>query len=357
MQLNEFLGLLKNVSDDGNQYKAKCPAHDDKNPSLSVSTNGSKILLHCHAGCDTEKILAALGLEANALHIEGTPATSPANGQRNIVAVYDYKDLDGNIIHSTIRYENKIFRQRRPDPRNPGRFIWKDVFKGITPILYNLPAVTRAIKEKQPVLVVEGEKDCNNLEKCGFVATTCPMGAGKWRNHYSDLLKGGTIYIVADNDETGNNHAKNVAKSLAEKAGAIFFVDLLSVMPEIPSGGDISDCIATVPEGEREAAISALLENSAPYAPEKEAPQEKSGVSASGDKKSQAEQLMNLVEATGARFFHNEVKDLYAAIPVKNHSEVLPICGRDFELWLCRRIEYPAENIRLVGFKTAHDFL
>ncbi|MCL2578335.1 MAG: hypothetical protein FWE27_09895 [Defluviitaleaceae bacterium] len=332
--MNDFLSLLKGVSGNGNQYKAKCPAHDDKIPSLSVSVSDSRILLHCHAGCSTEKILGVLGLEVNALYVEGTSAPSRANGQNNIVAVYDYKDLDCNIVHSTIRYENKIFRQRRPDANNPMRFIWKDVFKGITPILYNLTAVTNAIKENQPVLVVEGEKDCETLSKYGFVATTNAMGAGKWRDHYSDLLKDGTIYIVADNDETGNNHAKNVAKSLAGKAEAIFFVDLLSVMPELPTGGDISDYIAAVPHDERTAAVSALLENAAQYAPEKEASQEKNGSSASGEKKNQAEQLLNFVELTGATFFHSDIKELYAAIPVKNHTEVLPIMGRDFEIWL-----------------------
>lgn len=42
---------------------AKCPAHDDKNPSLSVdSGNDGRVLLHCHAGCPTEAVVAALGL-------------------------------------------------------------------------------------------------------------------------------------------------------------------------------------------------------------------------------------------------------------------------------------------------------
>ena len=69
--------------------------------------------------------------------------------KREITAVYDYKDLNGNIIHSTIRYNPKGFSQRRPDPDRPNEYIWKEVFKGVTPILYNLQAVTKAIKDNE----------------------------------------------------------------------------------------------------------------------------------------------------------------------------------------------------------------
>ena len=204
MQLNELLQRLKGVKGNGKQYKALCPAHDDKTPSLSIGESDGKILLHCHVGCATENILGALGLEMKDL----LPAKPDYKAKKEIAAVYDYKDMDGNIIHSTIRYSPKGFAQRRPDPQNHGKYIWQDVFKGITPTIYNLVAVTTTIKEKQPVLLVEGEKDCNNLAKYGFVATTSPMGAGRWRGSFSTLLKGGTVYIVSDNDEAGNHHAE-----------------------------------------------------------------------------------------------------------------------------------------------------
>ena len=33
-----------------------CPAHDDKTPSLDVSVGDRAILLHCHAGCELQRI-------------------------------------------------------------------------------------------------------------------------------------------------------------------------------------------------------------------------------------------------------------------------------------------------------------
>lgn len=45
------------------KWKACCPAHDDRDPSLSIrEADDGKVLLHCWAGCDTESIAAAIGL-------------------------------------------------------------------------------------------------------------------------------------------------------------------------------------------------------------------------------------------------------------------------------------------------------
>ena len=49
----------------GNRYIACCPAHDDRNPSLSITQGKDKLLVHCFAGCTQEEVidaLAALGL-------------------------------------------------------------------------------------------------------------------------------------------------------------------------------------------------------------------------------------------------------------------------------------------------------
>ena len=64
MQLNEILARFDNVKSAGRgEWSARCPAHDDRVNSLSISCGaGGKILMHCHAGCDTEIVLSAAGL-------------------------------------------------------------------------------------------------------------------------------------------------------------------------------------------------------------------------------------------------------------------------------------------------------
>lgn len=45
-------------------WQARCPAHDDKNPSLSLAEgDDGRALLHCHAGCDPRDVLTGLGLK------------------------------------------------------------------------------------------------------------------------------------------------------------------------------------------------------------------------------------------------------------------------------------------------------
>ena len=45
-----------------NRWMAKCSAHDDRSPSLSIRYADNKLLVYCHAGCATEDVLAAVGL-------------------------------------------------------------------------------------------------------------------------------------------------------------------------------------------------------------------------------------------------------------------------------------------------------
>jgi hypothetical protein len=79
----------------GDSLQAQCPAHDDKNPSLSVMENDDgKILMKCHAGCDTKKVIKELGLNIEALF----PVDSLEGGKNRIVASYDYTDKNGKCF-------------------------------------------------------------------------------------------------------------------------------------------------------------------------------------------------------------------------------------------------------------------
>ncbi len=62
--IGRVLDRLQGVSQVGDRkWVAKCPAHPDRTPSLSVAeSNDGKVLLHDFAGCSTPDVLAALGL-------------------------------------------------------------------------------------------------------------------------------------------------------------------------------------------------------------------------------------------------------------------------------------------------------
>jgi hypothetical protein len=45
----------------GSGWAARCPAHDDREPSLSIRDgDNGKVLIRCHAGCDQGRVIAAL---------------------------------------------------------------------------------------------------------------------------------------------------------------------------------------------------------------------------------------------------------------------------------------------------------
>lgn len=62
--INNVLSRLGGVRECGDGWTALCPAHDDRHPSLSVKeAEDGKILIHCWAGCPTEAVVRAIGLE------------------------------------------------------------------------------------------------------------------------------------------------------------------------------------------------------------------------------------------------------------------------------------------------------
>ena len=66
--LDTLLSRLEKVSEKSTgQYAALCPAHDDHNPSLSVTANDDRILVHCFAGCGAEEVLASVDLSLSDL--------------------------------------------------------------------------------------------------------------------------------------------------------------------------------------------------------------------------------------------------------------------------------------------------
>ena len=67
-----ILSKLDKVSGNGVNYKARCPAHDDNTPSLSILFNpDGRTLIHCHAGCEASDILEAIGLSLTDLYPDG----------------------------------------------------------------------------------------------------------------------------------------------------------------------------------------------------------------------------------------------------------------------------------------------
>lgn len=255
MDLKEFLSHLDGVKGSGNQYSARCPAHEDRTASLSVSTGADgKILMKCHAGCEVRDIVAALGMEEKDLFpptsaavdfVRASPAApAPPSGQWQEVAHYDYTDKQGGFLFRKIRWQT-------PQGKS---FTWKHQEGGAwvkgrgkhPPVLYNLKAVAGA----DEVYLVEGEKDVETLRALGLVATSPPDGASsKWLEQYTRALEGKSVYIIQDNDEPGKAFAQKAAGALLGAAKCVKVIDLTKEWETLPEHGDATDAYQRAPDG------------------------------------------------------------------------------------------------------------
>ena len=298
MNINEFLQRLDHVSgpNASGEYMARCPCHDDKTASLSVTVKPSgkdgkdRIYFHCQAkSCTNQQIMAALGVTARDLIVNpDSPAQPRAQRDPDAPAgvkvhqakaaqpaekdekpaidyahpdrVYSYTDAQGNELFQVCRYQytgkdgkqEKTFRQRRYDPGNEkanrAGYVASVPNELRDSTLYRLPQLLAAIQENRPVYVVEGEKDVETLARLGHTATCNPGGAGKWRDGYTKLLRGADVIILPDNDTadneyTGQEHALAVALALLNTARRVRLVDIKEACPDLPPKGDISDMV------------------------------------------------------------------------------------------------------------------
>lgn len=79
MEVDALLAKLSGVRGRNGSWSAKCPAHADRSPSLSVKEiDDGRILIHCFGGCGTDAVLGALGLEMTDLFPERLSHHMPA---------------------------------------------------------------------------------------------------------------------------------------------------------------------------------------------------------------------------------------------------------------------------------------
>jgi hypothetical protein len=327
--VQKLLAKLPSATKAGNGWSARCPAHEDRKASLSISegTDGTA-LVKCHAGCDTSAIVAAIGLTLVDLF-----ASRNGSGMR-IVATYNYTDADGTLLFQVVRLDPKGFRQRRPDANSKGGWTWN--LKGVRRVLYRLPDVCKAVAVGQTIYVCEGEKDADQLARIGLTATTNPGGAGKWCEDYTEVLRGAHVVILPDNDGPGQAHAAKVVHSLRGKAASVRTVNL----PDLPPKGDVSDWLAAGGSRQQlENLVAAATDPQEHVACKIE--EEDKGKQDNQKKETQAQALIRY--AAAAALFHDAERRAFATVPVADHHETLPIRSGDFKRWLVR-IFYRAEE-------------
>jgi hypothetical protein len=259
------------------RYQSRCPAHDDRHPSLSVSqADDGRALVHCFTGCSCAEIMNALEMSEADLFpprertrpAERTRVHPDHTGQdqvrqdrprkvhsdrRSVTEALEwsleknygikykylnrkwiYRTADGSELLSEIRLESRAGdKTYRVYHKVLGGYLVGDP-PGPLP-LYRLPELKAAGR----VFVTEGPKCADVAVKLGLCATTSAHGARSPGKSDWSPLAGKEVIILPDNDEPGRGYARAVVALLSrlDPPPTVKIVDL----PDLPDGGDIDD--------------------------------------------------------------------------------------------------------------------
>ncbi len=280
----------------GNGWTCRCPAHDDRTPSLSIHAgDDGRALVNCHAGCTVDAVCGAIGLRSADLFIpdpsrlgrnghapphpktrrrgdgdettsklarggDSVTVASDATGGRTFPTARDavadlerrhgprsttwtYHNAAGEPVGLVVRWNTPMGKDVRPVSRKADGSGW--CIGGIpTPRpLYALPDLL-ATPAAARVFIVEGEKAADSARAVGLVATTSPHGSKSASKADWSPMAGRDVVILPDHDDAGERYATDVARLLtaagAKSVRVIRLVDLWAGMPE---GGDMADLV------------------------------------------------------------------------------------------------------------------
>jgi hypothetical protein len=280
------LSRLPRAKRSGKGWVARCPAHEDRKPSLSISEGeDGRALLHCHAGCTAEAITSALQLTLADLMPErsSTPSWRPPKtqmqprretktkaprfrtadeAQAELVkqhgpcsATWDYTDEGGDLLGRIVRWDlpdgGKEIRPVRRDDT-----MWAIGGMPEPRPLYRL--MDLADRPGERVYLVEGEKAADATAGIGLLATTSAHGSKSAAKADWAPLAGREVVIMPDNDAPGRQYAADVAAILAALTPPAK-VKIIPTGPEglnLPEGGDMVELVQRYREaGKDDAAI------------------------------------------------------------------------------------------------------
>lgn len=254
--LTQILDAMPSARVSGSGWLANCPAHGDRNASLSIGTGSDgRVLLHCHAGCEPADICDALGITLSDLFPHNgngrpkrveTPKPSFPTVDAAIASYtrpgrppagrWDYHDIDGNHVETVLRFDKSDgTKDMLPISLEGNR--WYRRHPAAPRPLYHLPELADA----ETVVIVEGEKCADAARSLGLTATTSSGGSQSARRADWTPLAGKPCIILPDNDEPGKKYAREVADILRKLSPP---ADVKIIQLEgLPQKGDIVDWI------------------------------------------------------------------------------------------------------------------
>jgi hypothetical protein len=233
--LEEILKSLGRVRSGAGGWTARCPAHDDRNNSLSISLgDDGRILLHCFVGCPATEVVKKIGLTMADLAPDRGGAEKSVDQDCNTATLTLAQYAEAKRLPIDFLWSldlSDISYQGRPAVRIPyldetrtevavrfrtalnksgdvdNRFRWR---KGAKSRLYGLWRIGKA----SSIVLCEGESDCHTLWFHGFSALGVP-GASNWKEERDAAHLDGIerVYVVIEPDKGGEAVQRWLANS------------------------------------------------------------------------------------------------------------------------------------------------
>ncbi|MBF0344579.1 MAG: hypothetical protein HQL06_10160 [Nitrospirae bacterium] len=224
------------------EYWGLAFCHEDAEPSLRVNkekqayfcdpcNKGGNVYTYVKKRFNLSKEEARKWLADNFPTGKDAVRQAKRKTKGTIIATFDYKDEDGQLLYQIVRYDPKSFAQRRPDSRGG----WQWGIAGVRRVLYRLPELSKTTD----VFIPEGEGCADILNELGLPATCNMMGAGKWEHEYNTYITGKQVFLLPDNDDTGRKDVVKKAKELLPVAASVEVIELAGLKEK----GDIVDWV------------------------------------------------------------------------------------------------------------------
>ena len=239
-----LLSKLNGIRRSGSGWMARCPAHEDRQASLSVTAgDDDRALVYCHAGCTVEAVTGAAGIGTSDLFASWT---SPPPPRRRAGAtpdaaptLYAIRGTDGEVAAYHVRQDSpsgKRISWRRPD----GTSGLNGTATADLPLFgsEHLPKWDAS----RPIIIAEGEPATVPLLQSGHRALGTVTGASSAPSvAVLQCLRDHHVILWPDNDDAGRKHMRRIAERLEGIAASV----RLLTWPDAPVHGDAADLLET----------------------------------------------------------------------------------------------------------------
>lgn len=202
----------------GNQFIARCPAHEDRNPSLSLTRgDNGELLAFCHAGCPFESILDAIRTKLEATQSKRGLTVAEYAAAKKLPESFLREQFELNDTNGALEipyfdgddfYKEYLRSKMRPSMDKKAHQMWW------TPGDRTLPyGIWRICDDR--VVICEGESDTHTLAFHGIPAIGI-SGAEGWKDEFAKLPcfeVAKTVYVVKEHDEAAEKFVRAIAAS------------------------------------------------------------------------------------------------------------------------------------------------